>query len=99
MGMEKNFSVYILASGKHGTLYIGMTANLPRRIAEHRSKSIEGFTKRYDVSRLVYFEMHDNFESAAKREKNMKAWKRDWKTRLIEEQNPDWQDLFPVIAG
>lgn len=77
MGMEKNFSVYILASGKHGTLYIGMTANLPRRIAEHRSKFIEGFTKRYDVSRLVYFEMHDNFESAAKREKNMKAWQRD----------------------
>ena len=89
----KQYYVYILASAKNGTLYIGVTNNLLRRINQHQSKETEGFTKKYKVNKLVYFEVHDTAESAITREKNMKAWKRNWKVELIEEDNAGWSDL------
>ncbi len=90
---EKKFYIYILASAHYGTLYIGMTSNLPKRLWEHKNKVVKGFTEKYDVHRLVYFEQYDDFENAATREKQLKAWKRNWKIRLIEEGNPHWEDL------
>jgi putative endonuclease len=89
--------VYILASKRHGTLYIGVTSDLPRRIAEHRDGEIAGFTKRYGVTRLVYVEPHDDIRNAIVREKQMKEWKRDWKITLIERDNPDWSDLSALL--
>ncbi len=94
---EKSFFVYMLASKKHGTIYTGMTANLPKRVWEHKNKVVEGFTKDHGVDRLVYFENHDSFEAAAMREKRLKAWKRNWKINLIEERNPDWNDLYEKL--
>ena len=90
--------VYILASGYNGTLYIGVTSELPQRIWQHREHLLEGFTKRYGVTRLIYYEIHDTMESAIRREKQMKLWKRDWKIRLIEQFNPEWADLYEQIA-
>ena len=95
----RSFYVYILASRIGGTLYIGVTNDLIRRVAEHRLKSIESFTKKYDVVRLVYFEQFDDAENAIKREKRLKKYNRAWKIRLIEELNPNWDDLYPSIAG
>ena len=89
--------VYILASSRNGTLYIGVTSTLVRRIWEHKNAAIEGFTKRYDVHTLVWYEQHENMESAIKREKTLKAWKRTWKLRLIEESNTEWEDLYSEI--
>jgi putative endonuclease len=89
----KNYYIYILASAKNGTLYIGVTNDLHKRVFQHKSKEIDGFTKNYGVDRLVYFESHDTAESAITREKNMKAWKREWKVRLIEKDNPGWRDI------
>ena len=89
----RRFYVYILASRIGGTLYIGVTNDLVRRIAEHRLKSVESFTKKYEVDRLVYFEQFDDAENAIRREKRLKNWNRDWKIRLIEEHNPNWDDL------
>lgn len=97
--MNKSYYVYILASGHYGTLYIGITSNLHKRTWEHQNKVVEGFTKKYDVHRLVYYEQYDSAENAIIREKRLKAWKRDWKIRLIEENNPHWTDLFPSIAA
>lgn len=91
--MEKQPCVYILASGKCGTLYIGVTSNLVARLHRHREGLIEGFTSRYGVTRLVYFEMADTMEAAIGREKQLKKWNRDWKLNLIEAGNPDWIDL------
>jgi len=91
------YAVYILASGRHGTLYVGVTNNLARRIWEHRSKSVDGFTKRYDVRRLVYYEMFDTLASAQDRERRLKGWRRDWKVALIEKDNPDWGDLYATL--
>ncbi len=88
----RQFYVYILASSKNGTLYIGVTSDLHKRTYEHKTGEIDGFTKEYGVNNLVYFELHDTAESAITREKNMKAWKREWKIRLIEESNPGWRD-------
>ncbi|MEH3035140.1 MAG: GIY-YIG nuclease family protein [Sphingomonas adhaesiva] len=85
--------VYILASGQHGTLYTGVTSNLESRIVQHREGLIEGFTTRYGVTRLVWFEMADTMEAAITREKQLKKWNRDWKLRLIEGTNPHWADL------
>jgi putative endonuclease len=85
--------VYILASGKHGTLYIGVTSNLLARLHQHREGLIEGFTSRYGVNRLVYFEMSDDMLTAIAREKQLKKWRRAWKIELIEEANPGWIDL------
>jgi putative endonuclease len=96
--MEKIFFVYILASGENGTLYIGVTSDLPKRVYEHKNKIFEGFTKKYNVDRLVYFEKHESAESAISREKNLKAWKRSWKLDLIYKFNPHWEDLYEKIA-
>ena len=85
--------VYLLASRRHGTLYTGVTSDLLARLVQHRGGLIEGFTSRYDVTRLVWYEMADTMESAITREKQLKKWRRDWKLRLIEDRNPDWTDL------
>ena len=85
--------VYILASKPGGTLYVGVTSNLSRRIEAHRSGVIEGFTKRYGVEMLVYFELHEDMLGAIQREKRIKQWNRDWKIKLIEQMNPTWSDL------
>jgi putative endonuclease len=92
------YYVYLLASKKHGTLYLGVTNNLVRRAYEHRTKAVDGFTKRYDVDKLVWFEIYDDVANAITREKELKKWRRDWKIRLIEAENPDWTDLYPNIA-
>ena len=95
--MDKQFYVYMLASKRNGTLYIGVSSNIVQRIWQHKNKMLEGFTKRYNVDRLVYYETHSNAESAITREKQMKKWRRDWKIRLIERENPDWKDLYDDI--
>ena len=94
-----DYYVYILASGRNGTLYIGVTNDIIRRIYEHKEGLVEGFTKRHNIKMLVYYEITPNIEAAIKREKNIKAWKREWKLRAIEEMNPDWQDLYYDIIG
>ena len=96
--MDKNFYVYILASRKNGTLFTGMTSNLLQRIWRHKDKRIDGFTKKYHVNMLVYFELHQTAESAITREKQIKKWNRSWKIRLIEEKNPLWKDLYGLIS-
>jgi putative endonuclease len=92
------YYVYLTASRKHGTLYLGVTNNLVRRIYEHRSKAAPGFTSQYNVVRLVWFECYDDPTNAIAREKDIKKWRRDWKIRLVEEENPDWSDLYPSIT-
>jgi putative endonuclease len=96
--MDRRYFVYILASQKHGTLYIGITSDLIRRVYEHKEKVVPGFTRRYGISRLVYFEIFDDPLSAIAREKQLKKWHRDWKIRLIEETNPEWVDLYPTLV-
>ena len=86
--------VYILASKRKGTLYIGVTSNLLQRVWQHKNDLVEGFTKRYGVHTLVWLEAHETMESAITREKNLKRWKRDWKIDLIEKANADWRDLY-----
>jgi putative endonuclease len=92
------YYVYLLASRKHGTLYLGVTNDLVRRVYEHKSKVTVGFTSRYDVDRLVWFECHDEVISAIAREKEIKKWRRDWKIHLIEKDNPDWLDRWDLIT-
>ncbi|MCP5432303.1 MAG: GIY-YIG nuclease family protein [Alphaproteobacteria bacterium] len=92
------FWVYIMASRRNGTLYIGSTNDLIRRVFEHRERAVPSFTSRYDVTRLVYFEQHEAYESAAQREKRLKKWARAWKLALIETANPMWRDLYPEIC-
>ena len=91
------YYVYILASQRNGTLYIGVTNNIARRSYEHRENLVEGFTKKYGVHRLVYFEVHEDIRRAIQREKNMKHWSRAWKVALIEKENPDWLDLYETL--
>ena len=91
------YYVYILASRRHGTLYIGVTNDLARRLEQHRSGAVSGFTKEYKVYRLVYVETFDDPVSAITREKQMKKWNRDWKIRRIEKNNPDWSDLTGML--
>jgi putative endonuclease len=91
------YYVYILASRRYGTLYIGITSGLARRLEQHRPGAVSSFTRGYKVFRLVYFEVFDDPVSAITREKQMKKWNRDWKIRLIEEQNPDWSDLTGLL--
>lgn len=93
----KQPTVYILACKRNGTLYIGVTSNLAKRGWEHKNKLVEGFTQKYQVHRLVYFETHEEKASAILREKQLKKWRRAWKIRLIEEQNPEWIDLYSTI--
>lgn len=93
------YYVYILASRKYGTLYIGVTSDLVRRVHEHKTKVVPGFTRRYGVDKLVLFEIFDDPANAIAREKELKKWRRDWKTRLIDEQNPNWDDLYNGISS
>jgi putative endonuclease len=95
--MDKIFAVYILASGRNGTLYTGITSNLIKRVWEHREGVVDGFTKEYGVKRLVWYELTENPDAAITREKQIKAWKRGWKLKLIEEENPEWRDLYQDI--
>lgn len=97
--MNKNFYVYILANKTNDVVYTGITSDLVKRIWEHKNKVVEGFTEKYNVDRLVYFEVHNNAEAAIKREKNIKDWKRDWKDQLIEKENPKWEDLYERILS
>jgi putative endonuclease len=94
---DKAPCVYILASAPYGTLYIGTSSNLRRRIWEHRKMVVTGFCKKYRVHRLVWFELHSDMYQAISREKNLKNWKRDWKISLIERYNPQWLDLYPSL--
>ncbi len=89
--------VYMLSSERNGTLYIGVTSNLVKRVWEHRSEAVESFTSRYRVHDLVWYELHETMESAILREKQLKEWKRAWKLRLIEGENPEWRDLYPTL--
>ncbi len=91
------FYVYLLASRRHGTLYLGITNDLMRRVYEHKASSMRGFTERYAVHRLVWFETYDDPAHAIAREKALKKWQRDWKIQLIEEQNPEWRDLYAAL--
>ena len=92
-----NYYVYILASERNGTLYIGITNDLVKRIYEHKNDYIDGFTKKYNVKKLVYYEQHEDVESALTREKQIKKWYRKWKLKLIEEYNREWKDLYKEI--
>ncbi len=93
------YYVYILANRRQGTIYVGSTNNLVRRIHEHRTGAIAGFTKRYGLKTLVHFEVFDDYPNAAQREKRLKKWRRVWKDELIEKENPNWTDLWPSIAS
>jgi putative endonuclease len=94
----KQPAVYILASNRNGTLYIGVTSDLVQRVWQHKNDVVDGFTKEYGVHSLVYYELHEDMENAILREKRLKKWNRDWKLRLIEEKNPNWNDLYRSIV-
>ena len=96
--MDKQPAVYVLASKRNGTLYIGVTSDLVKRAWEHKNGITGGFTKRYSVNRLVYYELLEDMNSAITREKQMKKWRRAWKIELIEKKNRDWRDLWPDIV-
>ena len=91
--------VYILAGQPNGTLYIGVTSDLLKRVWEHKQGAAPGFSKQYDVKSLVWYELHDTMASAIQREKALKKWERAWKVRLIREMNPEWRDLYPSLLG
>ena len=93
------YYVYIMASRRNGTLYVGVTNDLIRHVHEHREGFVDGFTKEYGVKRLVYFEVTENVAAAIQRERTLKHWTRAWKISLIEKDNPDWDDLFDTVAG
>lgn len=98
--MKSGGYVYIIASGKNGTLYIGSTTDLVGRISQHKNKEIHGFTSQYNVDKLVYYEWHENFTDMVIRERQMKEWKRYWKIKLLEKDNPNWDDLYNnVLIG
>jgi len=96
---QHQYFVYVLASRIGGTLYVGVTNDLIRRVQEHRAGLVQGFTRKHHVDRLVYFEDYGDIRDAIGREKQLKGWNRAWKVRLIEERNPNWDDLFPRIVG
>jgi putative endonuclease len=96
--MEKLFCVYILASDRNGTLYVGVTSNLPQRVWQHREGLVEGFTNEYGVKQLVWYEVHGEAMAAFTREKQIKKWNRLWKLNLIEKMNPEWRDLYEDIC-
>ena len=98
MEMEKQFYVYILANKRNGTIYLGVTSDLVKRVWEHKNGCVEGFTKKYGVKMLVYYEIHESAETAIKREKQIKKWRRAWKLKLIEEKNSEWRDLYVDIC-
>lgn len=92
--MNKTYFVYILVSQRNGTLYIGVTNNLSRRVWEHKEKQVKGFTKKYSIDKLVFFEEYEDVNNAIAREKQLKKWNRAWKIELIGKNNPDWEDLY-----
>ena len=92
-------AVYMMSNRKHGTIYIGVTSNLIYRVGTHREGRVPGFTKKYDLKRLVWYERHESMLDAIQRETSLKKYKRDWKINLIERENPHWQDLYPGIVG
>ena len=92
------YYVYLMTNQRNGTLYLGVTNDLVRRVHEHKAGALKSFTKRYDVKTLAWFEVHDSVEAAILREKELKKWRRGWKVQLIEAQNPFWSDLYPSIA-
>ena len=95
--MKRQPCVYILASKRNGTLYTGVTSDIVKRVWEHRTHAVEGFTRKYGVTMLVWYEWHGNMDSAIRREKAIKNWKRAWKLRAIEKTNPQWRDLYPEL--
>jgi putative endonuclease len=95
--MDRQYYVYILASQRNGTLYIGVTSDLRKRVYEHKNKLIKGFTEKYNICTLVYFESTKNINSAIQREKRLKKWDRAWKIRLIEKDNHEWRDLYAKL--
>jgi putative endonuclease len=97
--MDKSSYVYILASEAYGNLYVGVTSNLVKRVWEHQEGFVDGFTKKYAIKRLVWFEVHDSILAAITREKQIKKWNRDWKVNLIQSLNPQWRDLYADIAA
>ena len=94
----KNYYVYILSSKRNGTLYTGITSDILKRVYEHKHGLVEGFTKKYKVHYLVWYEIHQSVESAITRKKQIKKWKRNWKLQLIEKENPEWMDLYQRIS-
>ncbi len=96
--MDKRPSVYMLASKRNGTRYVGVTSDLVKRVYEHKNDFVDGFTKEHGVHVLVYFELHDDMQVAIEREKQIKTWNRAWKLALIEKVNPQWRDLYPDIV-
>ena len=96
--MERQPCVYILASKRNGTLYVGVTSDLPKRVWEHKNHVVDGFTKMYQVHNLVWYEMHETMESAITREKSIKRWRRKWKMEMINSFNPGWRDLYSNIC-
>jgi putative endonuclease len=96
---DHDYFVYMLASGHYGTLYIGVTNDLLRRVTEHREAMVPGFTRRYDVKHLVWYEQRADIRDAIAQEKKLKHWRRDWKIALLEAENPHWIDLYPALAG
>jgi len=96
--MQKQYFVYILTNKKNGTLYVGVSNDILRRVYEHKNKLVDGFSKQYDLTSLVYYECFDRPEDAIHREKCIKKWNRQWKTKRISEFNPKWEDLYPQIA-
>ena len=97
--MDKNFCVYMMANKKRGVIYTGISSNLVERVYKHKNKLTGDFSKRYNLSKLVYFEMCDTAEAAILREKRIKKWNRDWKIELIEKTNPEWNDLYDKIVS
>ena len=97
--MDKQSYVYILASHRYGTLYIGVTSDLIRRVWQHKEGFVEGFTKTHQVKQLVWYEVHDDILAAITREKQIKKWERNWKIKLIQTANPTWSDLYPTIVS
>jgi putative endonuclease len=97
--VARQFHVYIMANKRNGTLYIGVTSNLVQRAWQHKEEQVEGFSSKYGVKLLVYFEVHDSAESAIAREKQIKKWRRAWKLSLIERSNPEWKDLYETIIA
>lgn len=95
---SKTFCVYIMTNRRNGTLYIGVTSNLPQRVWEHKNRTCGGFTKQYGLDKLVWYEAHPGSESAITREKRLKKWNRAWKIELIENMNPQWKDLYDTLG-
>ena len=97
--MAKTYCVYLLASSRYGMLYTGVTSDLVKRAWQHREKLVDGFTKKYDIKTLVWYEIHEDVMAAITREKQIKKWNREWKIKLIQELNPRWEDLYDSIVG